>query len=137
MCVSLRLLICKMGASYASQRYLRLGHNVGKIPQMRNSMSAEYQPLPAAARACDGRDPTFVRQSHNRDTHRKHEQASFPPHTPPLLLCPQLLGFGGLLTLLPWLEVVLASEMSAPCQQVRVVLRAGWETGSSCCRSLK
>lgn len=79
-CVSLRLLICKMGASYTSQQYLKIGHNVAEIPQMRNSMSAEYQPLPAAARACDGRDPMFVRQSHTRDTHWKHEQASFPPH---------------------------------------------------------
>ena len=54
-----------------------------KIPHMRDSTSAEYQPLPAAAHACDGRDPTFVGQSHTRDTHWKHEQGSSPPCTPP------------------------------------------------------
>lgn len=77
------LLICKMGASYTSQWHLRIGHNVDKIPHMRDSTSAEYQPLPAAARACDGRDPTFVGHSHTRDTHWKHEQASSQPRTLP------------------------------------------------------
>ena len=84
-----------------------------KIPHMRDSTSAEYQPLPAAAHACDGRDPTFVGQSHTRHTGSMNRAPPHPaPH--PLLLCPQLLGFGGLLTLLPWSEVVPASDDECP-----------------------
>lgn len=75
---------------------------------------------------------------HTPETHTGSMNRPLPNPAPyPLLLRPPLLGFGGLLTLLAWSEVVPASETSAPCQPVRVVLRVGWETGSSCCRSLK